>query len=115
MAALSPRTAWLGSALGLGRGITLGSRRENIIIKHAELQLSLLVAPRFYRSVRLRAGRQRLLSCLSKMVDGSTLKDGLDALELVVTDLLAAKEKRELTSDLRHLPEDCEQLVEAAA
>ena len=29
-------------------------------------------------------------------------------------DLLAAKEKRELTSDLRHLPEDCEQLVEAA-
>ena len=45
----------------------------------------------------------------------STLKDGLDALELVVTDLLAAKEMRELTSDLRHLPEECEQLVEAAA
>ena len=58
------------------------------------------------RSGRAAAGSFRL---------ASTLKGGLDALELVVTDRLAAKEKRELTSDLRHLPEDCEQLVEAAA
>ena len=44
----------------------------------------------------------------------STLIDGLDALVLVVVDVLAAKETRKLTSDLLHFPEDCEQLVEPA-
>ena len=81
------------------------SHNRHEAVSTGKLQLKAWLC-RIKRKRSARAGSSRF---------ASTLKDGLDALELGICDLLAAKEKRQLTSDLRHLPEDCEQLVEAAA